>query len=127
MTQQLSKSSKSLRFCVPCTFYSTDCSRPARCTSVRKGRSRAKNRGIAAARLAILPRSGKFFAKARGKRHFKRKKEQGRRNKAEGRNANFLPLHPSICSSSTQAVAFSIEPSFKNRQGLYNSRSARRC
>src|SRR4028119_1983320 len=117
MTQQLSKSSKSLRFCVLCTFYSTDCSRPARCTSVRKGRSRAKTgasqqRGTS--NFALI--SGKFFAKARGKRHFKRQKEQGRRNKAEGRNANFLSLHPSIGSSSTQAVAFSIEPSFKRSE-----------
>jgi hypothetical protein len=35
--------------------------------------------------LAILPLVGKFFAKARGKRHFTRKKESGRKQKAEGR------------------------------------------
>src|SRR4028118_467777 len=127
MTQQLSKSSKVSSF----VYLALSAAQIAPAPLVAPPSARAdrvqKQGHRSSEVLAILPRSGKFLAKARGKRHFKRQKEQGRRNKAEGRNANFLPLHPSIGSSSTQAVAFSIEPSFKNRQGLYNSRSARRC
>ncbi|MEG4802147.1 hypothetical protein QUB63_19890 [Microcoleus sp. ARI1-B5] len=84
MTQQLGKSSKSLRFCVPSTFYSTDCSRPARSSSVRKDRSRGKNRGIAATSYEQFgPIAGKILGFS--KRQETLQKEEESRKKAEGK------------------------------------------
>jgi hypothetical protein len=49
--------------------------------------TRAKKQGHRSDELlAILPLVGKFFGLARGKRHFKSKKEEARRKKQEGRS-----------------------------------------
>ncbi|MEG3842005.1 hypothetical protein [Microcoleus sp. herbarium14] len=79
--------------------------------------------------LAILPVAGKFLGFS--KRQEALQKEEERRKKAEGKRQEaemqIFSLYLSVPRSPTQLVAFSIEPSFKNRQGLSNSRRARRC